>query len=137
MEASGPWVETIFWEVPLMACLSETFFQTTDTDWSYDGQAGELDCATSISSTSPVTRYLELAYEKGKALLDASCIFSEFGTRRRRSYQTQDLVVETLVRCGKDFPDKGKVTGTSNVGFDVSPQSKHMFDSRFSGTSRP
>jgi nicotinate phosphoribosyltransferase len=42
IEATGLWVETIFWEVPLMACLSETFFQTVDSDWSYEGQAGEL-----------------------------------------------------------------------------------------------
>lgn len=40
MEASGPWHETIFWEVPLMACLSEQYFRTVDTDWNYDGQAG-------------------------------------------------------------------------------------------------
>jgi nicotinate phosphoribosyltransferase len=40
--ATGLWAETIFWEVHLMACLSEIFFQTVDTDWSYDGQAGKL-----------------------------------------------------------------------------------------------
>jgi nicotinate phosphoribosyltransferase len=40
MEASGLWKETILWEVPLMACLSETYFTTDETDWSYDGQAG-------------------------------------------------------------------------------------------------
>jgi nicotinate phosphoribosyltransferase len=34
IEATGPWVETIFWEVPLMACLSEIFFRTDLTDWS-------------------------------------------------------------------------------------------------------
>jgi nicotinic acid phosphoribosyltransferase len=39
--ATGLWVETIFWEVHLMACLSEIFFRTVDTDWSYEGQAGE------------------------------------------------------------------------------------------------
>jgi len=36
----GPWVETILWEVPLMACLSETYFQTVFTDWDYEGQEG-------------------------------------------------------------------------------------------------
>ncbi len=36
----GPWVETILWEVPLMACLSETYFQTVFTDWNYEGQEG-------------------------------------------------------------------------------------------------
>lgn len=38
--ATGPWIETILWEVPLMACLSEIYFTTVDTDWSYDGQEG-------------------------------------------------------------------------------------------------
>ena len=38
--ATGPWVEAILWEVPLMACLSELFFLTSDRDWSYDGQEG-------------------------------------------------------------------------------------------------
>jgi nicotinate phosphoribosyltransferase len=38
--ASGPWVETIMWEVFLMACLSESYFQSVITDWSYDGQDG-------------------------------------------------------------------------------------------------
>jgi nicotinate phosphoribosyltransferase len=41
MTATGPWVETILWEVPLMACLSEMYFLTTDRDWSYDGQEGD------------------------------------------------------------------------------------------------
>lgn len=40
IEAMGPWHETILWEVPLMASLSELFFTTVDTDWSYDGQEG-------------------------------------------------------------------------------------------------
>lgn len=41
VEAVGPWVETILWEVPLMSCLSEIYFRVVDTDWSYDGQEGE------------------------------------------------------------------------------------------------
>ncbi|KAF9067188.1 nicotinate phosphoribosyltransferase [Rhodocollybia butyracea] len=93
--AAGPWAETILWEVPLMACLSEIYFTTTDTDWNYDKQE-------------------ELAYQKGKALLDAGCVFSEFGTRRRRSFHTQDLVVKQLVKASQDV-STGKVTGTSNV----------------------
>ncbi|KAI0048993.1 nicotinate phosphoribosyltransferase [Auriscalpium vulgare] len=96
MEAVGPWEEAIFWEVPLMATLSEIFFTTVDKDWSDDDQA-------------------EIAYAKGKALLEAGCAFSEFGTRRRRSYHIQDLVVDTLLRAERDLPGKGKVSGTSNV----------------------
>lgn len=39
--ATGPWVEAILWEVPLMSCLSELYFLTVDRDWNYDGQEGE------------------------------------------------------------------------------------------------
>lgn len=106
IEAAGPWHETILWEVPLMATLSELFFTTVDTDWSYDGQE-------------------EAAYAKAWAYLSHGCALSEFGTRRRRSLHTQDLVVATLVRAYGDYQkdealqkasgDKGKLTGTSNV----------------------
>jgi nicotinate phosphoribosyltransferase len=44
-----------------------------DTDWSHDGQ-------------------VELARQKGIELLEHGCTFSEFGTRRRRDLQTQDLL---------------------------------------------
>lgn len=40
IDALGPWEETILWEVPLMACLSEIYFTTTDRDWDYEGQFG-------------------------------------------------------------------------------------------------
>ncbi|KAJ6513444.1 Quinolinate phosphoribosyl transferase [Mycena sanguinolenta] len=98
IDIHGSWVETIFWEVPLMATLSDVYFKCVDTDWNYDGQK-------------------DLAYEKGQALLQANCTFSEFGTRRRRSFQTQDLVVESLVRACKDTESQGKLSGTSNVHF--------------------
>ncbi|EEB87499.1 hypothetical protein MPER_15133, partial [Moniliophthora perniciosa FA553] len=62
--ATGLWDETILWEVPLMACLSETYFMIDDQDWNYDSQE-------------------EMAFEKGKVLIEAGCVFNEFGTRRR------------------------------------------------------
>ncbi|KAH9838774.1 nicotinate phosphoribosyltransferase [Rhodofomes roseus] len=96
IEAVGPWLETILWEVPLMACLSELYFNVVDTDWNYAGQE-------------------EQSYAKAEDLIKAGCSFSEFGTRRRRSYHNQDIVVQGLVRATKDFSGPGKLTGTSNV----------------------
>jgi nicotinate phosphoribosyltransferase len=62
----------------------------------------------------------EKAYRKGKMLLENACMFSEFGTRRRRDHHTQDLVMRGLLRAtreaeSKDYP--GKFTGSSNVLF--------------------
>lgn len=59
---------------------------------------------------------VEQAYEKAKTLLAAGCSFSEFGTRRRRSYRTQDIIMEAILRAQKDSPDApARVSGTSNV----------------------
>ena len=41
IEIDGLWVETILWEVPLMALLSEAYFKCVDTSWESDGQEGE------------------------------------------------------------------------------------------------
>jgi nicotinate phosphoribosyltransferase len=64
--------------------------------WNYDGQA-------------------EKARAKAEKMLAVGAAISEFGTRRRRSYKIQDLVVDTLVKTTKAMPGQGKVTGTSNV----------------------
>lgn len=85
---AGSWAETILFEVPLLALISESYFAYVDTDWSYDGQA-------------------ELAQDKAERLSEA-CSYADFGTRRRRSYEAQRLVVENM----KNY--KGFV-GTSNV----------------------
>ena len=85
---SGKWRDTILWEVPLMAIISEVYFKMMDTDWTMDGQ-------------------VELAKQKASELSTSFCFYADFGTRRRRNFETQDLVVKTM----KDF--KGFV-GTSN-----------------------
>ena len=64
IKIKGSWVDTILYEIPLLALTSEAYFRYMDTDWVYDGQE-------------------EKAYEKGMQLLEAGCITSEFGTRRR------------------------------------------------------
>ena len=46
IEASGPWAEAIFWEVPLLATLSEIYFTTVDKDWNCEGQAGASNLAS-------------------------------------------------------------------------------------------
>jgi nicotinate phosphoribosyltransferase len=40
MTITGPWLETILWEIPLMALLSETYFLVVDTTWKKENQQG-------------------------------------------------------------------------------------------------
>lgn len=90
-----------------MAIVSETYFELVDTNWIQD-TAGQS----------------QLAYTKTKRLIAAGCAFSEFGTRRRRSRATQDIVVAALCRAQTDVnrmetknnPSRMFV-GTSNVHF--------------------
>jgi nicotinate phosphoribosyltransferase len=95
----GSWVDTILYEIPLLALTSEAYFRFVDTDWTYDGQE-------------------EQAYAKGMRLLEAGCVVSEFGTRRRRDYHTQALVFRGLVKAKKEGERTrltGQISGTSNV----------------------
>ncbi|KAI0410090.1 nicotinate phosphoribosyltransferase [Xylaria palmicola] len=99
IEIRGKWVDTILYEIPLLALTSEAYFKFMDTDWTYDGQE-------------------EKAFDKGLQILKAGCTLSEFGTRRRRDYHTQALVFRGLVNASKKAAETGlpgKLTGTSNV----------------------
>lgn len=60
------------------------------------------------------------AFRKGCALLEQGCVWSEFGSRRRRDYHTQDLVMQGLTSAAEEGKRKGwpgVFTGTSNVHF--------------------
>jgi nicotinate phosphoribosyltransferase len=101
LHVKGLWVETILYEIPLLELISETYFRFVDQDWTHDGQR-------------------ELARQKGRELLKAGCTFSEFGSRRRRDYKTQELVIEGLIEASEQGELEkwtGKLTGTSNVHF--------------------
>ncbi|MCJ1357025.1 MAG: nicotinate phosphoribosyltransferase [Icmadophila ericetorum] len=101
ISVEGLWVDAILYEIPLLALVSEAYFKFCDKDWNYDGQE-------------------QNAYNKGRELLAHGCIFSEFGTRRRRDYHAQDLVLQGLMRAaeeGKAGSGMGKLSGTSNVHF--------------------
>ncbi|KAF1982497.1 nicotinate phosphoribosyltransferase [Aulographum hederae CBS 113979] len=101
IHTEGLWVETILYEIPLLALISEAYFKFIDRDWTHDGQK-------------------EKAAAKGLELLQNGCIFSEFGSRRRRDYHTHDLVVKGLLEVQEEAKRQGysgKLAGTSNVHF--------------------
>ncbi|KAF3385336.1 Nicotinate phosphoribosyltransferase [Penicillium rolfsii] len=97
----GLWLDTILYEIPLLALTSQAYFMFSDKDWDHENQE-------------------EKAFRKGCELLENGCVFSEFGSRRRRDYHTHDLVMKGLCRAaeeGKRQGWKGVLTGTSNVHF--------------------
>lgn len=99
IDIEGSWSDTIFLEVKILAVISELYYMMTGKDHLFDYDA-----------------YYDKTYEKGKRLLDAGCVFSDFGTRRRASFEAEDTVVRALKECYRDNPDtKGKFVGTSNV----------------------
>ncbi|KAL8650203.1 MAG: hypothetical protein Q9210_003961 [Variospora velana] len=101
LDIGGPWLDTILYEIPLLALTSEAYFKFCDRDWTYKHQESR-------------------AYDKGCKLLQHGCVFSEFGSRRRRDYHTQDVVMQGLTRAAADAGRhgwKGKLSGTSNVHF--------------------
>lgn len=94
LEISGYWYRTILWEVPLMALISELYFQIT-------GQA-----------PLPEGEIRSIARKKMEIYENLSIKVADFGTRRRYSYDNHDLIIETL----SDFYGSS-FTGTSNVYF--------------------
>ena len=87
IKISGPWYRTIYWEVPLMAAISELYFIMT-------GQVKSDDWKSRI-------------FIKAERLSGHRCHWIDFGARRRYSYLVEDEVVFVM----KSFPG---FLGTSN-----------------------
>lgn len=100
VEFEGCWSDTILLEVKVLAIISELYYEMT-------GQTALLDEETNRSR----------AAEKARRLIEAGCYFSDFGTRRRASFASQDTVVGTMAECGRHLPGPGRFVGTSNVYF--------------------
>jgi len=86
----GLWYRTIFWEVKLMAVISELYFRITGTEMAKD--------------------WADRIGIKAVALQAAGCKWADMGTRRRRSFEVHDRVVS-------DMRYYGGFLGTSNVYF--------------------
>ena len=84
----GLWYLATLWEVPVLATISELYYEMTDKKPDKEWQ----------------TRF----GVKAERMSDAGCVVSDFGSRRRASYDVHDQVVGML----KDF---SCCAGTSNV----------------------
>ncbi len=74
IEIEGSWLSTIFWEVPLMAMISELYFKYQD-----------LQINTSKMIMSSMCKKYDLAIP-----------FADFGTRRRYSFRSHDVLVDVM-----------------------------------------
>ncbi len=98
IEFEGFWSDTIFLEVKVLAIISELYYIMT-------GQAAHLDYAD----------FYERSREKGRRMIEAGCWFSDFGTRRRASFEAQDTAVRAMSEVGRELQGPGNFMGTSNV----------------------
>ncbi len=103
VEFEGYWCDTILLEVKVLAIISELYYEMT-------GQAQRIEHG--------LDEYYAASYEKARRLIEAGCVFSDFGTRRRASFAAQDTVMRAMTACGRDNAGApGRFIGTSNVYF--------------------
>ncbi|MCM1293249.1 MAG: nicotinate phosphoribosyltransferase [Bacteroides sp.] len=96
IEFEGYWCNTILLEVKVLAIVSELYYRFIGQKFDYE------DC-------------YKRTFEKCRRLIEAGCRFSDFGTRRRASYETQETVVRALKSCNDRSFGDGRFTGTSNL----------------------
>lgn len=98
VEFEGSWADTILLEVKVLAIISELYYRMTGEDGRFDYED-----------------YYRKTYRKAVRLLEAGCVFSDFGTRRRVSFEAEETVVRAMRDCYRSREWSGKFVGTSNV----------------------
>ena len=73
---NGTWANTILLEVKVLAIVSELYYIFTGASQLFD-----------------YNHYYNMSYKKAEKYLTNGCVISEFGTRRRSSFKTQDTAV--------------------------------------------
>ena len=100
IEFEGCWSNTILLEVKVLAIISELYYMMTGSDNSFDYDS-----------------YYTKSYSKARRMIEAGCTSSDFGTRRRASYQAQDTAIRAMKDCQTALHGPGRFMGTSNVYF--------------------
>lgn len=98
----GNWSETVLLEVQVLAIVSELYYKMTNQDIAFD-----------------YDKYFDISYDRANTLLNNGCVVSDFGTRRRSSFETQETMVKAFTECYRsrnwEQLTHGKFVGTSNV----------------------
>ncbi|MBR3501209.1 MAG: nicotinate phosphoribosyltransferase [Bacteroidales bacterium] len=104
----GKWFSTIMWEMPLLSCISELMHILR-------GDLERYDAALEESR----------ARLKSEQIFGGGLILGDMGTRRRLSFDHQEMVVRVMKEVWNSQSWPGRFTGTSNVWlamkYDCSP----------------
>jgi nicotinate phosphoribosyltransferase len=100
IDIEGPWLNTILFEIPVLAIVSESYTEANGEPHEFWMQEGRKRLQEKVI-------YLQNVIQPGQ-----SFIFADFGTRRRACYHWQEEVLKYLIaHCGD------KLVGTSNIHF--------------------
>lgn len=88
---------TVFWEIPILATISELAHIINGDHRFYDRE-----------------KEYRKSFDKATRLLDNNITFTDFGTRRRFSFEHQEMVIQSFIEAQKLSKNK-TFAGTSNV----------------------
>ncbi len=104
----GKWFSTIMWEMPLLSCISELMHILRGDLERYDASLEE-----------------SRARLKSEQIFGGGLVLGDMGTRRRLSFDHQEMVVRVMKEVWDSQSWPGRFTGTSNVWlamkYDCSP----------------
>ena len=104
----GKWFSTIMWEMPLLSCISELMHILRGDLERYDASLEE-----------------SRARLKSEQIFGGGLVLGDMGTRRRLSFDHQDMVVRVMKEVWDSQSWPGRFIGTSNVWlamkYDCSP----------------
>ena len=98
IKVHGKWFSTIMWEMPILSTISELMHELR-------GDIAKYDAALEESR----------AREKAEEIYSNGLVFGDMGTRRRLSFDHQDMVVRVMKEVYESQAWPGVFTGTSNV----------------------
>lgn len=99
IKVKGKWFSTIMWEMPLLSSISEIMHELRGDLAKYNPALEE-----------------QRSREKMEKIFGSGLVLGDMGTRRRMSFDHQDMVIRVMKEVWESRTDwSGKFTGTSNV----------------------
>lgn len=96
----GKWYSAIMWEMPILSTVSELMHELRGDLARYNQE-----------------KERERAVAKTRQILEGGLVLGDMGTRRRLSFDHQDMVIKTMKDVSQSMTAPGRFTGTSNVWF--------------------